>query len=102
MSSTAGASAGGDADGEHSLYLQGERLCQPEGLTGIATRYTRCRDLFLSAICLAATVVLWLPKWVFTLEECYAALAYAIRRTLQMSVKRPRLLKKSLCGWGWP
>lgn len=29
---------------------------------GIATRYTRCGDLFLSAICLAATVLFWLPK----------------------------------------
>lgn len=28
---------------------------------GIATRYTRCGDLFLSAICLAATVLFWLP-----------------------------------------
>jgi transposase len=28
----------------------------------IATRYTRCADLFLSAICLAATVIFWLPK----------------------------------------
>ena len=29
---------------------------------GIATRYTRCGDLFLSAICLAATVLFWLSK----------------------------------------
>ena len=29
---------------------------------GIATRYTRCADLFLSAICLAATVLFWLAK----------------------------------------
>ena len=29
---------------------------------GIATRYTRCVDLFLSAIGLAATVLFWLPK----------------------------------------
>ena len=29
---------------------------------GIATRYTRCGDLFLSAICLAALVLFWLPK----------------------------------------
>ena len=29
---------------------------------GIATRTTRCADLFLSAICLAATVPFWLPK----------------------------------------
>lgn len=28
---------------------------------GIATRYTRCGDLFLSAICLAATVLFSLP-----------------------------------------
>lgn len=28
----------------------------------IATRYDRCGDLFLSAICLAATVIFWLPK----------------------------------------
>jgi len=28
---------------------------------GIATRYTRCGDLFLSAIALAATVIFWLP-----------------------------------------
>ena len=27
---------------------------------GIATRYTRCGDLFLSAIALAATVIFWL------------------------------------------
>jgi transposase len=30
-------------------------------LRGIATRYTQCGDLFLSAICLAA-VILWMPK----------------------------------------
>ena len=29
---------------------------------GIATRYTRCGDLLLSAICLAATILFWLPK----------------------------------------
>ena len=29
---------------------------------GIATRYTRCGDLSLSAIRLAATVLSWLPK----------------------------------------
>jgi transposase len=28
---------------------------------GIAMRYTRCGDLFLSAIALAATVIFWLP-----------------------------------------
>jgi hypothetical protein len=28
---------------------------------GIAMRYTRCGDLFLSAIALAAAVILWLP-----------------------------------------
>jgi transposase len=28
---------------------------------GIATRYTRCGDLFLSAIVLAAAVIFWLP-----------------------------------------
>ena len=28
----------------------------------IAMRYTRCGDLFLSAIALAATVIFWLPK----------------------------------------
>lgn len=28
----------------------------------IATRYTRCGDLFLSAIALAAAVILWLPR----------------------------------------
>ena len=27
----------------------------------IAMRYTRCRDLFLSAIALAASVIFWLP-----------------------------------------
>jgi transposase len=29
---------------------------------GVAMRYTRCGDLLLSAICLAATVPSWLPK----------------------------------------
>ena len=29
---------------------------------GTATRYTRCGDPFLPAICLAATVLFWLPK----------------------------------------
>lgn len=29
---------------------------------GIATRYIRCADLFLSAICLGATFLFWLPK----------------------------------------
>ena len=28
---------------------------------GIAMRYTRCGDLFLSAIALAATIIFWLP-----------------------------------------
>jgi hypothetical protein len=28
----------------------------------IATRYDRCGDLFLSAICIAAIVIFWLPK----------------------------------------
>ncbi|PRY19585.1 hypothetical protein CLV78_1201, partial [Aliiruegeria haliotis] len=28
----------------------------------IATRYERCGDLFLSAICIAAIVFFWLPK----------------------------------------
>jgi transposase len=28
---------------------------------GIAMRYTRCGDLFLSAIVLAATIIFWLP-----------------------------------------
>ena len=29
---------------------------------GIAMRYTRCGDLFLSAIALAAIIIFWLPK----------------------------------------
>jgi IS5 family transposase len=35
---------------------------RPKDWRGIATRYTRCADLFPSAICLAATVLFWLPK----------------------------------------
>ena len=34
---------------------------------GIATRYTRCGDLFLSAIALAAAVIVWLRWWVWSL-----------------------------------
>ena len=37
-------------------------FARPKDRRGSATRYTRCGDLFLSAICLAALVLFWLPK----------------------------------------
>ena len=48
------------------LYKKRHRIenacARLEDWRGIATRDTRCADLFLFAICLATTVLFWLPK----------------------------------------
>ncbi len=46
----------------------------------IHTRYDRCARTFMSAICIAATLIFWLPQWVPSLESkknggCYAAVS---------------------------
>jgi transposase len=33
----------------------------------IYNRYDRCAHTFMSAICIAATVIFWLPQWVLSL-----------------------------------
>jgi len=35
----------------------------------IHTRYDRCAHTFMSAICIAATVIFWLPQWVLSLAR---------------------------------
>jgi transposase len=49
-----------------TLYRQRHRVenafARLKDWRGIGTRYTRCGDLFLSAIALAAVVIFWLPR----------------------------------------
>lgn len=52
------------ADHDTSLYRKRHRIenlfARLKDWRRIATRYDKCGDLFLSAICIAATVIFWL------------------------------------------
>jgi transposase len=51
---------------DSTLYRQRHRIENAFGRhkdwRRIATRYDRCADTFFSAICIAATVIFWLPQ----------------------------------------
>ena len=61
------ARSGRNRSGSHNRKLYKKRcrienaFARQKGWRGIALRYTRCGDLFLSAIALAAAVIFWLP-----------------------------------------